>query len=174
MILYLNLLPKREKTKIRLERLYRLIKKEAVFLLVILLLLNIGVFYIKNTLEQNLTEIQSVLKQNKEKEGFLITKVASFNQDTDGFKEIQDSFFNKSKIFLELFKLIPKGISLTSVSLKENNELILQGNSQNREQLLKLKKNLNNGFMVDIDFPISNLLKQKQDHFVISGTVIDF
>jgi Tfp pilus assembly protein PilN len=174
MILYLNLLPKREKIKIRLERLYSLIKKETVFLLVILLLLNIGVFYIKKTLEQNIMEVQTVLKQNKEKEGALITKITAFNQDTDSFKEIQANFSNKSKVLLELFRLIPEGITLTSVSLKENNELILEGNSENREQLLRLKENLNNGFMVDINFPLANLLKQKQNRFVIFGTVANF
>ena len=94
----MNLLPKGEKTKIRIERLYRLIKKETIFLLIILLLVNIGVFYVKKTLEQNLAEIQTILKQNKEKESSLIVKVEAFNQNTDGFQNIQDSFFNKSKI----------------------------------------------------------------------------
>lgn len=130
-----------------------------------------GVFYIKKVLTSNLIKVEQAIANNKENNKFLITDAEAINKSLEEFALIQSRFTLKSRLLIRLAELIPEGIVLNSIALTSDQYLILNGSYYKRDSLLKLKENLMDDFLSDIDFPIANLLKAEDGNFVIKGYV---
>ena len=65
--------------------------------------------------------------------------------------------------------MVPKGVIITDFVLTDTNEINIDGVYANRDDVVKFKANLEKSFLINIQFPISNLLKQTDGLFSIHG-----
>jgi len=168
MCLDLNLLSPSEKKRIKLTRLYNLIKKETLFVLVVFLLLNLGFFILKQNLSLQLNQIEKALIANKEAKKSLNFRITKANQEMASFKKVQDSFEVKSNLLIDFSRQVPLGIQVKFLSLN-NQSLEIQGVYLDRSDLLTFRDNLESSLLKDLEFPITNLLKQKNGSFKVFG-----
>lgn len=171
MILYLNLLPKTERREIRFAQFYHLFEVEIIFLLILLIVISGVIFSIKINLETGLENIEILLERNKEINKLMVAEAETINQSVADLQSVQSGFDLKSLFLLKITQVVPTGIRLTSLTLTADNYTTLEGSYAKRDDLLEFKANLLDGFLTDLDFPISNLLLQESGNFVIRGYV---
>ena len=171
MIIYLNLLPKEERKKIELNSIYRFVLREGIFLIVLMACIAIGAWQVRARLEQTIAGINTALGERKEKNKPLSKKVEVLNQTIDQIAKIQSGYSRKSKIIIDFVKLVPRAITITDFSLSEADAVSIDGVYKNREDLLRFKTSLDGQFLINMQFPISNLLKQENGAFSIRGNL---
>ena len=165
MILYLNLLPKEEKKNIRYERLAGVLKTQIIFFIAIALLASGVVFFVKSYLKKELSAIEAALEESKQSNTSLVQQVQEFNT-------IQDGYISHVGLLKALISEIPQGITFSSVSYTlESGTLFLEGFYETREDLLLFKKRLEENLLANLEFPIANLLQEKNGAFVVRGKV---
>ena len=174
MILYLNLLPKTERREIRMAGFFRHLQVEVFFVLGLLVLLSGAVFYIKKNLENDLKNIELVLEYNKSVNKVLIADAKEINKSLEYIQSIQSNQKLYSQFLIKLSEVVPEGIRLTSVTLTQEHYATLSGAYTNREILMAFRDRLLDGFITDLDFPISNLLQQENGTFVVKGYVPEY
>jgi len=174
MILYLNLLPHREKKRIRLEKIYNLLKKESLFLILLLMIVSLTIYFIKASINENIAKIDKSLEQNKEQHSALVKGIELFNKDLLAYRDLQaDGFIAFSKQLLNLTEIVPDNIVLTEFSL-DDHQVSFKGVYQKRDSLIAFKTILEEEYLSEIDFPISNLLNQEDSVFTISGSLNNY
>jgi Tfp pilus assembly protein PilN len=172
MILYLNLLPKEERKNIRYERLASFLKTQIIFLLVIALTASGVVFFVKSYLEREVSVIEAALEKSKQSNTPLIHEVAEFNMSVEEFSAIQDGYASYVVLLSALISQIPRSITLSSISYSGGTGILsLEGFYKTRDGLLLFKKNLDENLLTDIEFPLTNLLKEKDGEFAVRGKV---
>jgi hypothetical protein len=75
-------------------------------------------------------------------------------------------------MLIALAQATTKGIRFTSLKWQPDNSLYLSGTYDSRETLLKFKTDLEKEFITITEFPIVNLLKQKDGEFILKGNII--
>ena len=173
----INLLPPIEKQKLLDEKkLKQIIIFDLVFLFS-LICLTLILFSIQINLRAQFGLRQTILEQ-KQKE-FESSKTKELEQEIIFFNRIfvDTNFFNQEKflvsdILAELSKTIPAGISLTNLSFqKQNKEISFSGTALTREDLLVLKRNLEeNESFQEIYFPASNWVNPVDINFLVKVT----
>lgn len=171
MIIYLNLLPEEERKKIALNGIYRFMLREAVFLILLMAAVSIGAWQVRVRLEHTIGKINHALEEKKEKNKPLSEKVEFLNKTIDQIARIQSGYSMKSKIILDFAELVPGSINITDFTLNEKDAVSIDGVYKNRDDLVQFKTLLEGQFLINMQFPISNLLKQKNGSFSIRGTL---
>lgn len=172
MILYLNLLPKEEKKNIRYERLAGVLKTQVIFFIAIALFASGAVFFVKSYLKKELSAIEAALEESKQSNTSLVQEVEEFNKTVKEFKAIQDGYASRVDLLKALISEIPQGITFSSVSYTgESGTLSLEGFYETRDDLLLFKKRLEENLLANLEFPIANLLQEKNGVFVVRGKV---
>ena len=173
MILYLNLLPKTERRKIALTSIYSFMIKQSVFLVILFSVVTIGAWQVRGRLEYTISSVNNIFERRKAENAPLLEKVKFLNQTIDQIAKIQSGYSAMSRIIIDFAEMIPYGISITDFVLKEDNTIDIDGVYKNRDDVLRFRARLEAGFLTDIQFPISNLLKSKNGSFSISGILSD-
>jgi Tfp pilus assembly protein PilN len=169
MLIYLNLLPEKERKKIALESIYKFIVRQGVFLIILFLTVTIGVWLVYVRLKNTINNINQTFEEKNEKNKPLSREVELLNKSIDHISKTQTGYFVKSKILIDFAELVPKGVIITDFVLTDTNEINIDGVYANRDDVVKFKANLEKSFLINIQFPISNLLKQTDGLFSIHG-----
>lgn len=171
MLISLNLLPKKERKKIALESIYNFIVRQSLFVIILLFSVTIGVWQVHSRLENTIKKINQTFEEKNEKNKLLNQEVELLNKTIDQIAKTQAGYFVKSKILIDFAKSVPRGVVITDFVWTDTNEVSIDGVYKNRDNLLRFKTNLEGSFLTNIQFPISNLLKQTDGSFSIHGTL---
>ena len=171
----INLLPPQEKKEIESEGKFRLVSILGTISFIFILFISLIFLAINSYLRGELNAKIIILEAEK---GRIETpeiqefqrKISFLNQEVDKL----DIFFLQrvelTKILDKISHLIPPNIYLTNLSWqKETLEVNLLGFSLAREDLLKLKENLEKEeSLIDVNFPPINWVKPREIDFQVS------
>lgn len=176
-MIVLNLLPPEEKKNILSDRLNRKITFlgiNFIFLLMILIFLLTAIFFAANiklkTTQNNLKIAQNNLKIEKFQN--LQLTIKKINDEIDSLDKIQTNYRYYSEFLKNITAIMPLDIFIKKISIDNQNKVILEGFSQNRDSILSLQGNLNktNNFE-KIDNPLTNLIKPINIDFQLSFSI---
>ncbi|MFH0854519.1 MAG: PilN domain-containing protein [bacterium] len=170
-MIIINLLSREKKEELKFRKIYLMGKDFTsiifIFTILIAIILSGANIILVNTF--NDTESNSY---------FLGTNSLSFKTDLDNLneqfnniKDIQSNFIPYDNLLLEITNNIPKNISLSYLSANTNlNKIILKGNALERQDLLNLKRNLEeSNIFKNVECPIANLIEKKDINFNITA-----
>ena len=176
----INLLPSQQKKEIEREKIWKLILILGIivvifFLAIFLIVLAIQIYLFGQVESQKiLFEVERKRLENPEFKD-IQREIVALNQS---ILEL-DSFYQNQKMITDILEklseAIPPGIYLTNFSWqKENAEFKILGFAPQREDLFKLKENLEKEkSFSDIDFPPANWVKPKEINFQIFFKIPD-
>ncbi len=159
-MIWLNLLPPREKSELKLLRLY-LVFKELVFLLLIgLIAMAIILLLAKHNLQLQLAEViaDTTLTSGVQ---FSNNEIRTFKAQLARLQQIQDADRPWTRGVPRLLDLLPAGISLDQLAIDSSGSLTIGAIAATRDDLLRLRDRLNESGLVErFDIPLDELLRR--------------
>ncbi|MBT4277661.1 hypothetical protein HOD96_02865 [Candidatus Falkowbacteria bacterium] len=172
----LDLFPKKEKKRLNFKRYYFLIQRISILFSAVAVLTSIVLFASKYIIKYDLDNITeqsaTIVKSYKD----LNQDIKNSNIQLKRLHNIQKENIEFSQILLKITDLIPKEITINSLSLNIEGDNVkkkilsfsLKGVAETRDDLIVFKDSLNsNDFIETVEFPITNLLKQESVEFEI-------
>lgn len=179
----INLLPPKEKEELLLEKDKNLAMVLGIMALVCLICLALVLFFLKFYVIEETRQQKAVLENFREKYKSLDflslgSVVKKYNAD---LAEISD-FYKKEKRFGDALKVVfdtgrPDGLRIENIFMEKNKEsdkvnAAISGISDNRENLLRFKNNMeNNQGVENVYFPPDNWIKEANINFHSTFTV---
>lgn len=175
----LNFISPAQKEANRFQKNYSLVKG-IMLSLVIALVVIVGLLLLTQALLQNklksLTLATQELTQQTEEEKSvdLGQTVRDFNKLLKNIEVVQAEYLPWTEILIETVTLVPSGIQLSSFTIQKGAaSFSLTGKANTREDLLSLKKNLEDSDnFIEVQSPISNLLLKENINFELSGKIV--
>lgn len=159
-MIWLNLLPPRERTELRLLRLY-LVLKELIFLLLVgLIAMAIILLLAKHNLELQLAE---VIADTTLTSGVQLSnnEIRTFKTQLARLKQIQDAERPWTRGIPKLLDLLPPGVTLNELTVDSGGNLTLGAIAATRDDLLRLRDRLNESGLVErFDISLDELLRR--------------
>lgn len=117
-------------------------------------------FALTNTFNESVAQSALVTQEY----GGVNTLIKQVNDKLTKIDQIEKQFDPWSEHLLNISRLIPEGIALSSLTMeRRSRDLLLRGEARKREDLLSFKAALeNSGMFESVESPISNILN-KQD-----------
>lgn len=174
MMLNLNLLPPLVKKELRIEKINRQLLTAGTLILVTLIifalllgLINLFLWLQTKSLQKQIIQTEAHLEMEQVEE--FEESIKALNQALINLDERQTAQINYSTILNQLIQLIPTALQVRGLSLDNSGQMQLTGYAPTREQLLQLKENLENSpDFIQIEFPLSNLLKSREIDFSLT------
>lgn len=167
----LNLIPPLKKKELRLTQFYILIKNFVIAILLVNILSAIILLAAKFTLQNHFHKIVEQTTLTTKYANTLSQDVKVFNNQLNAVAGIQAEHLQWSNFFINFTKLVPSGIALDSITIKEN-KILLMGISATRDDLLVFQKNLETSPMFsNIQIPIDNLLRREDIDISIKADI---
>lgn len=170
----LNLLPEKEKSGLKWDAWRRLILVFASAVLIGLslfssILINVNLYLLSNLEKSSiLLNLHRQLPLGQEIKN-IEKRLAEADKKLNQILEIKKWISPKSFIFSEINSILPEKIRLVSLSVKSGGLVDLTGFAAERSALLSFKKSLeDNEKISDLNFPLANLLKEKEIEFSLS------
>ncbi len=128
-----------------------------------------GGYFLEKELSEWEMRVYSINNRNPE----LVQEITKINTTLENLNQIQQDYIAWSKILLEFSELIPKGNKLNNMNINAKaGTFKIEGFSFTRQDLLQLQENLNqSSIIIEVDAPLSNLLKSKNIDFEFSGRI---
>lgn len=173
----LNLLPPQEKYLLAQGRLQRLLLFYGIAimgaLLIFMVLLGTIWLYVDlqyKTIANELNSVQASLNGlDLKTQG---DEVTTLNAQLQKISSIQKNQNKYSELLPALANLVTDGIRLDSLSFDPGGKVALNGYAQKREQIIAFKDSLEkSGLFVNIENPLSNLVKETDINFVFNFQV---
>ncbi len=124
-------------------------------------------------LEKELSEWEMRVYSINNRSPELVQEITKINTSLGNLDQIQQDYIVWSKILLEFSELIPKGTKLNNLNINAKTSTFkMEGFSFTRKDLLQLQENLNkSNLIVEVEAPLSNLLKSENIDFKFSGKI---
>jgi len=170
-MLHLNLISEELREDIKLRHIYKMLKRVIFFLMVITIFVAI-IFLISKIILQNsfnkIVEQTTLITKSSQGRN---TKIREINAKIDYINEMQGNYIEWSYLIEYLARNINNDITFNSIKInKEEGKIDLKGVARSRDNLLLLKKELDNSDMfANIDFPLSNILEKNDINFEIKA-----
>lgn len=163
----LNLLPTKEKNLIRRQRLQQLIVVSLLIFVISASIVSLELFWGKQLLKDNFPSYDISLNRNK----LLVENVKKINFNLTTIDKIQKEYIPISPIFIALSEIASDNLQIRLFNFdKEKKSFQLRGWANSREDLLTFQTNLEKiEFFKSVKTPVSNLLKQQDIDFELSG-----
>ena len=170
-MLSLNLISQETKQEIKLRRVYGVIKKIHHSLIIAAMTAATALLMAKIILQNNFNEIVEQTTLVTKNSQAYNNKIKEINTRLNIVDKIQKDFIAYSFILEDLAAKTPKGVVLSFAKLDGDGAMIkIKGQADSRDNLLALKKNMEGSTTFkDIEFPLANILKQKNIDFEISA-----
>lgn len=170
-MLTLNLISQEIKKEIKLKRVYGLIKKTNYSFVIAAIIFAAVLLFAKFILQNNFNEIVAQTTLVTKNSQAYNNKVRGINSQLALAAQIQNDFTAWSVLLEELAAKTPAEVNFSYVKIDKMAETIkIRGRVRSRDALLVFKNNLeNSAAFTDIDFPVKNILKQKDIDFEISA-----
>ena len=162
----LNLLDKTTKRRIAKDIQSISLVNNMILLTIVLLVISGVLFGTEKYLDYETVRIEEIGAQNVEE-----SQIGQINNKMGQVSLIQADYVKWSKVLIDFSALVPGGNRLQTISLdKENQTLSMHGTSDQRDDFLKFKENLENSSLVsELESPISNLLHQADISFSLKA-----
>jgi len=176
-MLNLNIIPEEIKKTIKLINFYKSYKRILLILFLLITIYAIVFLFGKLILQNHFVETVSrttILTKTTENYS---KNVREINSQINFIGNIQEDFISWSYLVDFIAKNTPDGIDFKQIRFDKNkNTLFLQGIAASRDNLLALKKILENkpDFFSDISFPIKNILEKNNINFEINVSVTSY
>lgn len=169
----LNLLPISEKTNSNLMWKYVIIKTVISIILTLSLVISGVLFGAKLILLKKFNEVQTQAAALKISNQKINERVNNYNKQIKILNDIQKEYTDWPLFLYNLNSKIKTGIYLSKIEINMSEKKVnLIGVSNNREDLLDLKENLEEcDFITEISLPLNTLLKKQNIDFSITGTI---
>ncbi|MBI5765671.1 hypothetical protein HZA71_00380 [Candidatus Falkowbacteria bacterium] len=171
MMITINLLSPQQKEETKTKRIYSAIKESAMLILlftsIIAILLVISKYMLDeqlaNLILKNAVQIQASQVKNNQ--------IIAVNKKLNTIANIQKNFVKWSGFFVKLSQMTPENIQYGLVKVYyQDAALELEGAAKTRQDLLKLKKQLeNSGLFANVDLPLGDLLAKENNIFHIKA-----
>lgn len=170
-MLELNFLSEKEQQKVGHNLIWLVLRNSFVWLLLITFIVVMLLLWSKFFLENNLANVQE--------RGILVSgskltfasQIEQINATLDEVEEVQKQYVAWSQVLASITQIIPSGNLVSELAINSPEQTFsLSGFSQTRGDLLNLEKNLKaSDLIVELNSPVSNLLKPKDIQFTFSG-----
>lgn len=165
----LNILPPAKKRDLRFNQLYAMIKNLIILVLLLSILTSITLLFTKMTLENYFIRIVQETTLTTQYAQIFNEDIKELNESLKAVEEIQNNYIYWTKFFVIISSMIPQNVSILSIDINQD-RILITGLAQTRDQLLKLKKNLeNNNLFSKVVIPLDNLLKRVDINFDIKA-----
>lgn len=174
----MNLLPLRQKKRIKLLILYQNIIFSGLILIILIVVLIIflgGALIFLNfkyqEIERKVIAEQSRIIYTETVEG-MERKVAEVNRELVSLKKFQDRQSRFNQIIENIYNDLLSDVQVHSFNMDDKTKrVIITGYSATREDLLEIKNTLESSLSYEnVDFPLSNLVNSKNINFRFSFT----
>lgn len=174
-MLTLNLASQELKREIKSRHIYFLLKKMNFILIIIVIIIAIVLLSAQLILQNNFNKVvaQTTLVAgnggNKHS-----AKVRKINKQINMVAQIQSERVPWTYLLEKIAKIIPDGVILSSIKLdKKNLSLKLAGNAKTRNDLLKLKNDMENSkIFTGVKSPIKDMLRKENINFELNAKLI--
>lgn len=169
----LNLATKKIKKKVFREILLSLIKDVLLLILFAVLVNATFIFISHETLNKDFKRIKNQKNLiHMQNQPFNI-EVAEINRRMTKINQIQKEYTKWSEKIIEVNRLIPNNIKISSIDFDKNtNKFLITGTARYRQDFINLKENLETSdIVVNISSPLSNLLHQEDLDFSLTGNL---
>lgn len=163
MKIYLDLLPKQRKTKLKREKLFRrILHDEFLFLIPVALFIAIlfNIYYLL-TIERDISVAAKSQAESQDKYQEISSyeeKFKQVNDDSAKLLKIQAGHLHWAATFGKLSEVMPEGVSIVDFSTKDF-KIFLTGKAKSRDALLSFKGKLDDDeCFADVNVPLSNLV----------------
>lgn len=166
----LNLISEQRKKEIEIKHLHQLFKKIDFVVLTAVIIIAILVLTAKLLLQNALDHaVDQADLISKNSQGYN-AKIKEINDRITVAGQIQDDFLDWSKLFRELERLTPEGVTYSHLRAGADKTIRLRGSAASREDLLALKDRLNGSDLVaGVNLPLSNILEKENISFEINA-----
>jgi hypothetical protein len=167
----LNLATTKIKKKIFKEILFSLIK-DVVLLILFAVLINATFIFISHEmLNKDFERIKSQKNLIQMHNQPFNIEVTAINSRMKKINQIQEEYTKWSEKIIEVNRLIPDNIKVSSIDFDKNtNKFLITGTAKYRQNFINLKENLESSdIVVNISSPLSNLLHQEDLDFSLTG-----
>lgn len=161
----LNLIPPDKKKNLRLANSLLIIKNNLIVLFFVIVFSTIILLVGKAAIDEHFANVVS--------QSTLITRftkifnyeIKDFNHKVSAADEIQNKTMPWVAFFAEFSKLIPEGVTVEYLEMKDG-KIVLNGNAKTRNDLLLLKNNFENfSLFNNVNIPLESLLKKEDIDF---------
>ena len=140
-------------------------------MIIITLIIAIILLAAKGILQNNFNKIvEQTTLITKNSQGYNV-KVRNINSNLNHALKIQNDFIAWSYLIEDLASRMPPGINFSLVKISKEKSLInIKGMAELRDNLLKLKQNMEDSLIYsEVEFPLKNILQKKDINFEISA-----
>jgi len=171
-MLVLNLLSDEQKQKIKTRKTNLIIKKIILSLLALTMMSSVLLLVAQIFIQNNLNKIETIEYMSDNK---LNKDIIHVNNLTKFLKKINNEHRYWSDVLIEISKITNNNIKLSSLQInQESNSIIIKGLANNRDDLLLLKKNMeNSNLFKDVYLPIQNLVQKTNTEFSLQANFIN-
>lgn len=169
----LNLINPVEKKVVAKELLVLMFRNIVSMFLIVVILIGVMFMicriYLQTNYHQIVAQGTAVTLENK----WINEEIKVLNNDLKTANKVQAGFFKWSQFLVDFFELVPEGNQITSLYFDmTNRKMQMSGKSLHRDNLLRLKENLEKSdLFTDLDSPLSNLLSRENINFNFSASI---
>ena len=171
-MLKLNLLPSQEKRNLELVELSRLLVSLASWILIFLIIFTlflVSTYFSLSILLKEQKKLIEIRQSDAQMQSLLEIeeRIKQTNQIVKQVYSKQQEIVLWTPLLEEITEIVPSGIYLTNLSYRvTNNQITLNGWANQRENLLRFQKSLEeSSFFEEVKAPLANLVKQKDIDF---------
>lgn len=171
---YLNLIPPTYKDKLRLRRVYSLLKKMIITITLYNILLGLIILIARLILVNNFNRIVNettlVTMANRKVE----QDITNMNKQISGVSTIQKKVVPWPEFLVSFSKIVPDGVVINSLQLETDSGApsTINGRANTREALLTFESELKKTpFLENVNLPFKNKLDKTNAYFTITMTI---
>ncbi|MEW6610331.1 MAG: hypothetical protein AB1352_01720 [Patescibacteria group bacterium] len=169
----LNLLDQEHRQQLFKEYIVLLLRDSTAITLivaaVIAILLSVSRFILSNDLNETAKRTNIVAANNQP----IMQAIRELNDELNANAYFSQEYVAWSHWLSTFSSLVPRGNQIITMELKRNERTLhMEGKSKTRDDLLKLKTNLETSSLItELQFPLSNLLLKENIHFELSASI---
>jgi Tfp pilus assembly protein PilN len=156
-MLRLNLIAEEAKQKLKFQRLYFLLLKTEIFLIILLILVGVIIFAAEKILSANIYHVgQETAKLINSSSNDYTVKARELNEKMATVAQIEGGFISYAQILRQIAVLIPEKVSLSYLNIdSETKTMEIRGLAPTRQDLLDLENNLKDApWLTNVNVPL--------------------
>lgn len=163
----INLLSPDQKRELKIKKIYIAVKELVMLILLFTSIIAIMLIISRYVLEQQLANLIKSNVNASQAGGQINKQITALNKKINIIGQIQQNSKKWSSFFSQLATATPTGIAYNFLKIDSQGKTVeLQGIAKNRQDLLKLQKNLTeSGLSNQVDLPLSSLLSRENNNF---------
>ncbi len=169
----LNILAREQKKNLKLRHLHHVLKNIDFVLILIGVTIALMLLFSRIIMQDTFNNIvaqTTLITRNSQSYN---NRVRSVNSEINAVDQIQKDFLDWHKIFSELSSITENDITFTYIRMAADDKTLrLRGHAGTRDGLLHLKAAMEDSELFNkIDFPLTNILEQKDINFEMSAVI---